>query len=372
MSSTSTPEVIPVDPNGNLILKVGEALGQHPFPDQDLEGIVADQEACYKLILVSSKILTLVSPVFDVMRNGKFREGQLQLSAQDPPVLDLPEDDATAMLLLCQILHHRPETRSRSHIPAIAKTSSLGDKYGCASACHSWFHAQMSLRGGPLLSTVGASELGYIIQASYTFGDRHFFYQSTKLAIFSSSENGLYFRLPTLLDSTAPEHLAALLQEAQQTHLRSIRELCQKWLGDVAAEGLPHASAQAILTSWSGEGRRLPDVCNGKSRKIASFIATLREVGLWKPSPYKRSALSVENGLDLVRKLVREVDKVDQCSKKPKCVSCKDKWVKAFHVWTDCFEDKVFGICLECVSSMGRKDVESMSSVRCSSHGPPL
>ncbi|KAM0419074.1 hypothetical protein ACHAPT_012013 [Fusarium lateritium] len=91
-------------------------------------------------ILVSSKILSTTSPVFQAMLDGRFLEG-VQLSHskispnQEPFRLSLPDDDYTAMLLLCKVLHFKfkgiPEQPRTSLLLALA---GVCDKYHCTQA----------------------------------------------------------------------------------------------------------------------------------------------------------------------------------------------------------------------------------------------
>ena len=55
---------------------------------------------------VSSKILSTASSVFAAMFGPHWREGQ-QLNAFAPPTIPFPEDDATALELLCKALYYR-------------------------------------------------------------------------------------------------------------------------------------------------------------------------------------------------------------------------------------------------------------------------
>jgi hypothetical protein len=93
-------------------------------------------------IRVSSNILISVSPLFDAMLNGQFREGQRKSDDNDPPVVEPPEDQAPAMLALCHLLHLQEE-----HVPirlatgmdhhTIATMAQICDKYSFKSVTKS-------------------------------------------------------------------------------------------------------------------------------------------------------------------------------------------------------------------------------------------
>lgn len=163
----------------------------------------------FTLIRVSSKLLTLVSPVFDVMLNGNFREGHLKLSIDSPPYLNLPEDHPIAMLLMCRTLHHYAKTANKLiRFPEIANMAKLADKYGCASACRPWFRAQLLARGRGWLARYG-NVLGYVIRSAYDSGDRDVFHLSTMFAIMSLSQASVDQILPIMSDSLPASQYAA-------------------------------------------------------------------------------------------------------------------------------------------------------------------
>ena len=362
MSSTTTPEVDLVDPNGDLILKVGEVLAA-ANSDQDQNEETENNDLTYKLIRVSSKVMTLVSPVFDTMLNGNFRESQLQISSEEPPVLELPEDDAAAMLLLCQVLHHHTNAGLHTEMSVIAAMSTVSDKYGCASALHNWYRAQMLRRGGLSLPSTGARDLGLLIQASYNFGDREFFYKSTKLAIQSISQKTLISELGAAMDHTVPLYLVNVLKGTQQSQLILVSRLCQSILGTLV---IRDADTKPVR-SWNGGYTRLPEVCTAVAKKSASFIAALRTLGLWELDSYVTRHVSLSNVLARMKKVAGEIDVAEKCSRSIPCGSCKE-WLGAINVKVKTFPLQTYGMCLECMSSMEGHEVETIASTKCSRH----
>lgn len=98
----------------------------------------------YACLLVSSMFLTHASPVFKVMLDGRFAEGQHLPSKQNPPITSLPEDDPNTDILFCKILHFRENVngkpKSADQLISIAKFS---DKYDCAQSLCPWFRAHL-------------------------------------------------------------------------------------------------------------------------------------------------------------------------------------------------------------------------------------
>jgi hypothetical protein len=56
-------------------------------------------------LLVSSKVLSLASPVFAALLGPKFLEGD-HLRRGVSPIIELHDDDPTAMALICNILKY--------------------------------------------------------------------------------------------------------------------------------------------------------------------------------------------------------------------------------------------------------------------------
>jgi hypothetical protein len=89
-------------------------------------------------LLVSSKVLSLASPVFAAMFSPRFKEGS-SLDPACPSEVPLPDDDPEAMTLLCNCLHFRTD-----HIPRNVEFSLLKalailcDKYNVAKAISAW------------------------------------------------------------------------------------------------------------------------------------------------------------------------------------------------------------------------------------------
>lgn len=126
-----------IDPDGDVCLRLPSRLD-----DEDSEMDMADdatqtssEEPLTVNLVVSSKALALASPVFKTMFSGQFKEGidlaQAQAASQRYQ-LDLPEDNAEAMEILCNIIHAKmdrvPDLPSAS---CLADLAILADKYQC-------------------------------------------------------------------------------------------------------------------------------------------------------------------------------------------------------------------------------------------------
>jgi hypothetical protein len=84
-------------------------------------------------LLVSSKVLTLASPVFSAMLSPRFREGQRTTSGTLDPI-PLPEDDIAAMTILCYIFHFNySAVPAKPDLELFKNLALMCDKYDCVA-----------------------------------------------------------------------------------------------------------------------------------------------------------------------------------------------------------------------------------------------
>lgn len=89
-----------------------------------------------KLLRVSSKILSLASPVMRKLLGSGFRES---LNSSARRYVPLPEDDGEALLLVCSVVHYQTEAESALlGVDALAKVATLVDKYDMSKALRTW------------------------------------------------------------------------------------------------------------------------------------------------------------------------------------------------------------------------------------------
>ncbi|TVY71521.1 hypothetical protein LSUE1_G005374 [Lachnellula suecica] len=118
-SQASDTETVKIDSAGDVLLIVGSA------------------EPATRL-LVSSKALSLSSPVFKAMFGPRYKEGS-DLNLNCPTEVSLPEDDPEAMTLLCNCLHFRTDHIPRNiEFPLIKALAILCDKYDTGKAISAW------------------------------------------------------------------------------------------------------------------------------------------------------------------------------------------------------------------------------------------
>ena len=143
-SSKAVFQTCEIDPEGDLYLEVGTLL-----------------------LLVSSKILSLASPVFDKMLNSRFKEGLINQQDWGKPRIVLPADDEKGIELVCRILHYcRSQMPPKISDVLLYSVALVCDKYDCVSALQAW--ATVRLQDEGLLEPCDAN-ISNLLVAAYIF-----------------------------------------------------------------------------------------------------------------------------------------------------------------------------------------------------------
>ncbi|KAF7954362.1 hypothetical protein EAE96_005486 [Botrytis aclada] len=166
-------------------------------------------------MLVSSKHLILVSPVFDAMiGNARFKEG-VELLACGKVEIKLPDDDPDAFAIIANVIHHRnkivPENIS-FHL--FLKVAILTEKYQMFGAMRwvskEWFDNLPCSIHNKFINIYA------LIFTSSVFGNAHMFERHTRRAILHSEgnfganmKNDYYFR-PSIIDAIKAARTQAL------------------------------------------------------------------------------------------------------------------------------------------------------------------
>jgi hypothetical protein len=104
------PDKMVIDKRGDVILQVG-----------------ADNNAVH--LLVSSKVLSLASKVFEAMFNNDFAESQ-NLSSTSPREMPLPDDNPVQMTTICKLAHMQTsDNPEKLDVADLANFAVLCDKY---------------------------------------------------------------------------------------------------------------------------------------------------------------------------------------------------------------------------------------------------
>jgi hypothetical protein len=119
---------------------------------------------------VHSLFLKAASKPFSAMFGADWKEGHNMLDQDGPAELPLPEDNATALMLICAIIHHQnnkvPQTLDAGNVLWVAVTA---DKYDCVDALKfasgNWLQPGRNAAGDLMLLTAAA----YLFQNAQAF-----------------------------------------------------------------------------------------------------------------------------------------------------------------------------------------------------------
>jgi hypothetical protein len=123
-----------IDPDGDILLQLHQEQPSEDTP----QGETVDKKLEVQELTVSSKVLSLASPVFKVMISGRFKES-IELAEKKASsksyALPLPENDAEATIILCRILHFSVnDVPKKPTTVCLEKLAFLCDKYQCLGA----------------------------------------------------------------------------------------------------------------------------------------------------------------------------------------------------------------------------------------------
>lgn len=276
------------DPDGDVILVVGT---ENPVS-----------------VRASSKILTLVSPVFAAMLGPSFLEGS-KLSDPLPYQIRLPEDDAEAVVWFCLVLHYQRKIDDHISLSLFEKLALLCNKYDRASALSSWSKTWLQK-----VNTFPKDQAHYerLLYSSYVYGIHEAFWSSSRAFLVNGLPNSIEANRPDLLTlglDLLPEGLLESINHDREeiilSLLQTVEELIQPYLSmERAPTGKCKDSAKtqpypnrAVASDGSlqpGQPRSLSEladpsfspssegsgVCLGSKRVIHYFQELLR-VGLW-------------------------------------------------------------------------------------------
>jgi hypothetical protein len=123
-----------------------------------------------KKIRVCSSVLNNASKVFSVMFGPDFAEGQ-NLDSHDPKEVPMPDDNAHALEIICNVIHLRNDVVPRSLSPKdIFEIAIAADKFDCVVALRYASAAWLNPKG-----VENILELSYLMSAAYILDDAQAF-----------------------------------------------------------------------------------------------------------------------------------------------------------------------------------------------------
>ncbi|KAF9766153.1 hypothetical protein IL306_001467, partial [Fusarium sp. DS 682] len=169
----------PTDTKPNTVVEIA--------PDGDLVLMVGVEETKLR---VRSMLLMAASKPFSVMLGPDWKEGHDMRDHDGPFELSLPDDNASALKIICSIIHHQnkkvPRTLSAGDVLAVAVAA---DKYDCMDA--------LKFASESWLGTFGDTpdNLMLLTAAAYRFRDAQAFKEITRALVLNY--DGPYLALYT-------------------------------------------------------------------------------------------------------------------------------------------------------------------------------
>ena len=131
-------------------------------------------------IKMSSKALSLASPVFKALLRPTFSEGQALRDGKTARI-EFPDDDTEAMKAICKCAHFQPEDPSNVTEKWLVNLAMLVDKYDCLGATRCFGAlalASISIKLDQTLSD------GHLLLPAYVLDDYVSFQRITKRLVF--------------------------------------------------------------------------------------------------------------------------------------------------------------------------------------------
>ncbi|KIW67461.1 hypothetical protein PV04_06710 [Phialophora macrospora] len=118
--SLTTMATTDIDAAGDVVVQIGE-----------------------ERVRISSKVMSLASPVFQAMFTSGFKEGMTHQATASNPI-SMPDDDPTAFIYLSRAIHFQgSELPEHVDIAFFEKLAGLYDKYQCAASIASYVQAPL-------------------------------------------------------------------------------------------------------------------------------------------------------------------------------------------------------------------------------------
>ncbi|KAJ9615080.1 hypothetical protein H2200_001154 [Cladophialophora chaetospira] len=351
---------------------------RHTQPEDPAEPKVS----CLR-ILISSKLLTVTSPVFKAMLHGGFAEALLPLSTSNPPTLILPEDDTTIFLLLCQVIYAKPGIYKYPIYEQLEGIALLCDKYMCADALRGWFRMQVFFfqeRNTLKIFGDDGFDAPKFLKLGYLMDDRDIFSSATNTFITTIMPADTRILLNDVFGGEPPDRLVDMIEAFQYEHIRRLtaigpallEELVPKpeiqcytrrplavipgygtsvsFAGDRSNRGSPKAVVQ------SGEFQDTDDIglCHGRVKRIGVLSVALTSMSLLPSLDKEIDSMRTPYAMiDALKRIagVNFQDEKLQCPKSSSC-ACHTYWNINDEINTqlhELSEDTMCGICLACL-----------------------
>ncbi|PQE15496.1 BTB POZ domain-containing protein [Rutstroemia sp. NJR-2017a WRK4] len=244
----SSPKIITVDPDGDLVLML-DPVEEVPKSEHEFQLVTSGEQSdtptsdiaepisqtIYKThLMVSSKHMSLASPVFKAMLQGGFREGE-ELRGMKKISLPLPDDDTEAMKILIHWVHCKLNSVPvKVNLELFTNIAILVDKYRMHEVLKIMTPIWTKHLEADMMKTWN-SVVRWICIA-WVFGMHEEFQKATQI-LHQQSKKHISQRMQeeNLSLLPIPEHVLAELEKARQTAIKEgiqlFRNLLDKYKG---------------------------------------------------------------------------------------------------------------------------------------------
>ncbi|MCJ1371395.1 hypothetical protein MMC20_002610 [Loxospora ochrophaea] len=321
---------------------------QHAVMDPEGDVIL---ELHDRTLLVSSKIISLASPVFKAMLGPSFTEGRPDASGRS--TLKLPKDDPEAIHALFSMLHLQYQlSEADFNYKFLENLTVVADKYDCAKAVRA-LSTLFTQKLFELEKTWQSLDFGRLLCPAYVFDDPSLFRDVTRMLVYESADsNGIEFNasrygMSEEMAELIPSEILAKLGYAERRMKTSLQADLEDLISPLLHQPIP---------SYRRRQKHLLRLRECKVEAINFFLVQLRSHCLWPLAKAFRERLS-----DILRRL----DGLTFANREVLCQSCDSKgWVTSDEACDACnlgFDRQVYGImekarafeglCLDCVKS---------------------
>ncbi|EGR45491.1 uncharacterized protein TRIREDRAFT_111124 [Trichoderma reesei QM6a] len=280
-SQPNMSETVQLDPEGDAVLSIKGSDGDKSY-------------------LVSSRVLSLASPVFSKMFGPNFKEGQ-EIRRGDCPRISLEEDDPEAMGLILSILHYKCAQVPLAMEPKELATLAMhADKYYCNEALRPWASQWCS----NMKEVTAPEDHGFMLLAAYMFRSPSFSEIASR-AVRQLTPNfaSIWEKHEEL--ALLPETITDTLSDQIAGGLRELHQLLQSTEVRLREQKACHSMYGLICSrcgrTLPGEAKKCHPCCNTdlltktctSDHRVAEYFETLTRCELW-PSlkPFTATDLS--------------------------------------------------------------------------------
>ncbi|EON64597.1 hypothetical protein W97_03830 [Coniosporium apollinis CBS 100218] len=330
------PSTVDIDRNGDVMLVLGPS------------------ESPRASLLVSSKVLSIASRVFEVMFGPYFMEGQAMREEKNPakPLqLPLPDDDPSGVTILCNYLHHRHLSLPKSpSLDLVVEVARVADKYDCAAILRPVVAAWMR----PYLFEASAEpQLRDLLALACLFDDAWSFKTVTAQILLANGKNFGYLRNGKLSHAIPESAFAALECERD-----SARQYFANRLNSPILSLLERTESIRML-SGHNQDYRVPRAdhhqtkfCLKDALTVAGYYRELNRLGLgtfkWS-IPIKDQLASLAQFNSAAVNLDSELDaRSNSCLPTNRCPACVIDFSHEVNGIISAVLSRCTGLCIDC------------------------